>query len=145
VVTSGPDDFGDARFQRLCASVQLRRSCRQTSGVRARSGNSHRHLEAILDETIGVLLEKFKRDPSTLNDIRQKLTATCNFIASTGTLDVVKEDPDDNRILECAEAAHSDYVVSEDKDLLRLGLYGEIRIVDIDSFLAITARADDAH
>jgi putative PIN family toxin of toxin-antitoxin system len=101
--------------------------------------------KAILDETIGVLREKFKRDPYTLNDIRQKLTATCNFIASTGTLDVVKEDPDDNRILECAEAAHSDYVVSEDKDLLRLGLYGEIRIVDIDSFLAITARADDAH
>src|SRR5215469_5359756 len=48
--------------------------------------------KAILDETIGVLREKFKRDPYTLNDIRQKLTATCNFIASTGTLDVVKED-----------------------------------------------------
>lgn len=65
---------------------------------------------------------KFKRDPYTLHDIRQKLTATCNFIASTGTLDVVKEDPDDNRILEWAEAAHSDYVVPEDKDLLRLGV-----------------------
>jgi predicted nucleic acid-binding protein len=101
--------------------------------------------KAVLDETIGVLREKFKRDPYTLNDIRQKLNATCNFIASTGTLDVVKEDPDDNRILECAEAAHSDYVVSEVKDLLRLGLYGEIRIVDINSFLAITAGADDAH
>ncbi len=42
----------------------------------------------------------------------------------TQTLDVIKEDPDDNRILECAAAAKSDYIVTDDKDLLRLGKYG---------------------
>ena len=29
-------------------------------------------------------------------------------------LDVIKEDPDDNRILECASAEGSDYIVSGD-------------------------------
>ncbi len=35
-------------------------------------------------------------------------------------LDVVKDDPDDNRILECAVSSGSEYLVTGDKDLLRL-------------------------
>lgn len=38
-------------------------------------------------------------------------------------LDVVTEDPADNRILECAVTAGSDYIVTGDKDLPRLGTY----------------------
>lgn len=46
-----------------------------------------------------------------------------------------KEDPDDDRILECAIAAKSDFIVSEDKDLLRLGQFGNVRIVSIMEFV----------
>ncbi len=52
-------------------------------------------------------------------------------------LDVIKEDPDDNRILECAAAANSDYIVTEDNDLLRLGGYKGIAIVSVADFLNI--------
>ena len=48
-----------------------------------------------------------------------------------------KEDPPDNRILECASAAGSDYIVSGDKDLLRLGRYDSIRIVRVAEFLEL--------
>lgn len=45
------------------------------------------------------------------------------------TIDAIKEDPDDNRILECALEAGSEFIVTSDKDLLRLGEYASIRIV----------------
>ncbi len=80
--------------------------------------------EALLQETADVLREKFRRDPYSIHDVRQKLEALCNRVMPTQTLDVIKEDPDDNRILECAAAAKSDYIVTDDKDLLRLGKYG---------------------
>ena len=55
-------------------------------------------------------------------------------------LDVVWEDPPDNRILECAVSAGSDYIVSGDKDLLRLGRYDAIRILTPSDFLPWGAR-----
>jgi predicted nucleic acid-binding protein len=55
----------------------------------------------------------------------------------TGTLDIIEEDPDDNRILECAAAARSDFIVSEDKDLLRRGQFGNARIVSIREFVKL--------
>jgi predicted nucleic acid-binding protein len=41
--------------------------------------------------------------------------------------------------LECAAAAKSDYIVSEDKDLLRLGQYDDARILTIADFIQIVA------
>ena len=52
-------------------------------------------------------------------------------------LDIIKEDPPDNRILECAVAAGSDYLVTGDKDLLRLGRYDSIRILTVSEFLRL--------
>jgi hypothetical protein len=49
-------------------------------------------------------------------------------VQPTGTLNVT-DDPDDNRILECAVAAAPDYIVSNDDDLMRLQEYRGIRIV----------------
>jgi predicted nucleic acid-binding protein len=52
-------------------------------------------------------------------------------------LDVVRDDPDDNRILECAVAAGSDYLVSGDQDLLRLKRYAAIRMLSVPDFLVM--------
>jgi len=104
----------------------------------ARAGNIRIDIsDAVLAETTRVLREKFQRDPYTINDVRQKLETLCNRVIPMQALDVVKEDPDDNRILECAAAAKSDYIVSEVKDLLRLGYYAGTRIVTIRDFLKL--------
>ena len=104
----------------------------------ARAGNLRIDTsEAIIDETTGVLREKFQRDPYTINDVRQKLMALCNRVTPGEVLEVIKEDPDDNRILECAAAAKSDYIVSEDKDLLRVGEYRGAKIVTIRDFMTL--------
>jgi uncharacterized protein len=55
-------------------------------------------------------------------------------------LDVIKDDPDDDRILECAQASQSDYLVTSDKDLLRLRQYAGTRILMPADFLALTQR-----
>ena len=49
-------------------------------------------------------------------------------------------DPDDDRILECAVTAGSDYILSYDKDLLRLKEYAGIKIVTASDFLLFWPR-----
>ena len=51
------------------------------------------------------------------------------------TLSVIKEDPDDDRILECAIEARSRFIITQDKDLLRLGDFEGIEIVRPEEFL----------
>ena len=58
-------------------------------------------------------------------------------VAPTEKLDVVKSDSDDNKILECAVAAGSDYLVTGDNDILSLGSYGKTRMIKPSDFLAI--------
>jgi predicted nucleic acid-binding protein len=48
---------------------------------------------------------------------------------------VVKDDPDDNRIVECAVASGSDCIVTGDNHLLRLGEYAGIKMVRVGDFL----------
>ena len=108
----------------------------------ARAGNLRIDIShAIVAETIRVLRDKFQWDGYSLQDARAKLLALGNYVSPIDTLHVVKEDPDDDRILECADAAKSDFIVSEDKDLLRLGRFGLARIVSVRDFidLALTS------
>jgi uncharacterized protein len=47
----------------------------------------------------------------------------------------VEADETDNRILECAEAAGSEYVVADDKHLLQLGNFESTAIITVAAFL----------
>lgn len=93
--------------------------------------------EAILDEIGGVLAEKFNWPPNEIADARRRITAMARRVTPAVELDVIKEDSADNRILECAVGAGSDYIVSGDKDLLRLGSYDSIKILNVSDFLAL--------
>lgn len=50
---------------------------------------------------------------------------------------MVSDDPDDDRVLECAAAAQADYLLTGDKHLLKLGSYRATRIVKAAEFLAL--------
>jgi len=52
-------------------------------------------------------------------------------------LSIVKEDEDDNRILECAETGDVDYIISGDEHLLNLKNHKNIRIVSPKEFLQV--------
>lgn len=49
---------------------------------------------------------------------------------------IVTEDPDDNRVLECAVAAGARTIISGDKHLLDLAEYEGVRVVDAGTALA---------
>jgi putative PIN family toxin of toxin-antitoxin system len=93
--------------------------------------------EAILDEMAGVLARKFNWQPEEIATGRKWITEMARTVKPAVRLDIIKEDPPDNRILECASAAGSDYIVSGDKDLLRLSRYDSIRIVRVAEFLEL--------
>jgi putative PIN family toxin of toxin-antitoxin system len=76
--------------------------------------------EPILDELIRVLREKFQWDGYRLHDARQRVLGLAKFVVPAKTLDVVTEDEPDNRILECAVEAASEFIVTADKDLKQL-------------------------
>jgi predicted nucleic acid-binding protein len=58
-------------------------------------------------------------------------------VKTAQTVDVVKADPSDNRILECAAAAKSDYIITGDDHLLRLGGFEGIPIIKVADFLKL--------
>ncbi len=98
--------------------------------------------DPILDETVRVLRDKFHWSGEMLHYTRQKLLGISNRVAPRETLDIIKEDPPDNRILECAAAARSDFIISEDKDLLRLGSFNSAQITTIRNFFERKLIAD---
>jgi len=51
--------------------------------------------------------------------------------------DILKEDPNDNIIIDCAFEGKVDFIVSQDKPLLKLGEFQGIRIVSPEEFLRI--------
>lgn len=89
----------------------------------------------ILDEVVGVLRDKFSWQPHRLHAARLTLSAHANLVAPLGRLRGIVADDDDHRILECAEAAQSDYIVTQDKDLLRIGSHRGIPIEPPSRFL----------
>ena len=90
---------------------------------------------AILDEMSEVLVRKFRFTDEEVAEARRRIRAIARTVTPAVELNVVKEDADDNRILECAVSAGSDYIVSGDKDLLRLGRYDSIGIVSPSDLL----------
>ena len=93
--------------------------------------------DEIVEETIRVLREKFRWSDERLEEARSTMNSITRRVAPTEKLDVVKSDSDDNKIVECAVAAGSDYLVTGDNDILSLGSYGKTRMIKPSDFLAI--------
>ena len=96
--------------------------------------------DAILQETLRVLRDKFSFSDERLARAERYIDACTTRAKPSGKIDAVKEDPDDNRVLECAEAAGCGYIITGDLDLLRLHNYREIQIMTVRSFLEQEAK-----
>jgi len=94
----------------------------------------------ILEEVAGVLREKFGWPPQAIDLAMDRLGDFTVRVAPTKKLNVVKEDPDDNLILECAVEAKSDYLVTRDKHLLKFKTFGPTKILLVADFLEMFRR-----
>jgi predicted nucleic acid-binding protein len=96
--------------------------------------------QPFLDETLRVLREKFQWSAAELEVARTTIENCTQRFTPTRTLNIIEEDEPDNRILECAEASGSEYIVSGDKDLHRVGRYGNARVVKVAEMLELVSR-----
>ncbi|MBI4439002.1 putative toxin-antitoxin system toxin component, PIN family [Candidatus Woesearchaeota archaeon] len=85
--------------------------------------------QEILQETTEVLERDFKYSKSEAKNIIGKILLFAELINPEQKINAVKEDPDDNKVIECAIESLSDYIVTYDRHLLRLKEYRGIRII----------------
>ena len=91
----------------------------------------------ILDEALRILREKFGWSEERLQGAEALMVGFARIVSPSQTLNDSKEDEPDNRILECAAEAGSEYIVSGDKDLHRLGQYGNAQVIKVADMLDI--------
>ena len=90
---------------------------------------------ALLDELDEKLQAKFEMTMEDAAFLRARLETVAEIVEPEEVLDVIAEDPDDNRVLECAVKGRADLIVSGDRHLLKLGSYQGIAIVTVRQFL----------
>lgn len=89
----------------------------------------------ILEEYKKVLRRDFKYEHENINKIILELLSYIQVIEPQRKVEVVKEDPDDNKIIECAVESGSDYILTYDKHLLTLEEFEGIKIIKPEEFL----------
>ena len=88
----------------------------------------------ILDETAEVLERDFEYSKGDAENIIEKILLFAKLIKTKQKIDVVKDDPDDNKVIECAIESSSDYIITYDKHLLKLKDYKGIKIITPEEF-----------
>lgn len=100
--------------------------------------------DAILREIGGVLAEKFRWSNEQVTEALAELLAFIDFVTPTQVVQIVTDDPDDDRVIECALASHSTFIVTGDKHLLALGTYAGIRIIKVAEFLPLVPKPPES-
>lgn len=99
--------------------------------------------EDILSEIIDVLnkeskFQKFIEDrKQKVEDLVRTILSIANLIETESKLDLIKEHPKDNIILEAALDGKADYIISYDKHILNMIEFREIKILKPGEFLKL--------
>ena len=89
----------------------------------------------IVDELLAVLARKFSLDRESLSRVAVFLADLGEVVEPRQSLRVLADEPD-NRILECADAAAADLIVTGDRAMLAQGEFRGIRIVSLREYLS---------
>jgi uncharacterized protein len=97
------------------------------------------NLTVYVSEEVGLEISKVLQYPQVIEiiskiglrerDVFRILTVNSKRVKPKVKLQVINEDAEDNKILECALAAGADIIVSGDKHLLKLGKFKKTRIL----------------
>ncbi len=92
--------------------------------------------DKILKELVGVLQrEKFSHlDSKKIFRFLDLLTRVTTVVIPDDHYEIIKEDPDDNMVIDCALEAKAEYIVSGDHHLLDLKEFKGVQIVDSATF-----------
>src|SRR3989344_4563704 len=109
------------------------------------TGDSYRVLEAINNFGIELVISREILDEyldvidreEIIDKVIDKVLKNSTIVEPVEKLDIIKEDPDDNIVLECALAGNVDYIVSQDNHLLGIKEFREIKILKPEDFLKL--------
>ena len=91
----------------------------------------------ILDEYVDVLQRVGLRDEREMEELLSLFARGFNILFTTKTpeIKVVKDDPEDDKFIECAVALKAEVIITGDKALKKVGSYMGIRILTPEEFL----------
>lgn len=90
---------------------------------------------ALLEELDEKLRVKFGITSEDMAIVHTRLETFTEIVRPTISLQVVEDDPDDDRVLECAIQGRADFIVTGDRHLLKLSTYKGIPILTVRQFL----------
>ena len=91
----------------------------------------------ILDEFSEVLQRDFKYNKEETTNILEEVLVFVKIIETQERIKIVKDDPDDDKIIDCAVASNSDYLITYDNHLLKLKEYKQIKIIKPEELLKL--------
>lgn len=83
----------------------------------------------ILSEYRRILRRDFDYSDDEAVQLMEKILSFATLVKPVEKIDVVKEDFEDNKVIECAVASSSDYIITYDRHLLNFGKFRGIRII----------------
>lgn len=84
----------------------------------------------IIEEFVKILKSfKIRMDDGMIKEWRNLIIGNSIIVDSSIRIDAVKEDSEDNKFIEAAVSGKADYIISQDKHLLKLKEYQNIKII----------------
>lgn len=94
--------------------------------------------QEIIEEYKEILARDFDYNEQEIGEILERVLQFLTLVTPGIKVDIVKEDPDDNKIIECAVESKAEYILSYDKHLLNLKEYQGIKIVQPEEALGFS-------
>ncbi|MBS3100744.1 putative toxin-antitoxin system toxin component, PIN family [Candidatus Woesearchaeota archaeon] len=83
------------------------------------------------------IINKVKNKKLIMLKVVQRVINNSKIVEPSVKLDIVKDDSNDNKVLECAKEGKVDYIITNDGHLLKLKEFEGIKIVTPTEFLRI--------
>jgi len=83
------------------------------------------------------ITKKYNLSQENIISLTSLIEREAVMIPEVTKMNIIKDDPDDDKIIACAISAKADYIISGDKHLLSLHKYKNIPIIPAAEFLKI--------
>ena len=77
---------------------------------------------------------KFKFSQAEIDEFLDQILEIGSLVEPGIKLEIIKEDPSDNKFFECAVAVAADYIISRDPHVLKVKEYKGIKIISPEAF-----------
>lgn len=90
----------------------------------------------IFDEIKRVLnYPKFKFSQDEIDEFLDQILEAGNLVETKVKVEIIKDDPSDNKFLECALTVDADYIISRDPHILRIKEFEGIKIISPEDYM----------